>query len=300
MVNASLTENKELTCFISADTAVNLETIEKLLLEKNVKPITLQSVIPLGTLLLDYLRKVILDSDLYIAVISDSVSNINVLIELGIAIGCGKKPLVVFPESNDLPLEFKDLNILKTDANNRNSIDLALNYLLNEVRGKKERIEPFPIRSRPIKQLADELITQLNSLTLEGVKVSEHTIVHLLHRAIEESGGFPVITPKFKTEEGFYEIDMLIWDSEVSRSSPIVVEIQRRFDTKIIGVIKNYIYSVDSNLGLVISASEMEKVHCIMLEPGINLIFISIRDFLQRLRDNSFAAVITSIIKDEG
>ena len=122
-----LGEHSGLTCFVTAPSGVSIAAIVHVLHQRQIRPITIADLGPVGGSLLELTNDAILKADLVIAVIGRRESNGDIFVELGYASALRKPILIITPpDSESLPLSLAGLPQVATAPQDAEAIGSSL------------------------------------------------------------------------------------------------------------------------------------------------------------------------------
>jgi nucleoside 2-deoxyribosyltransferase len=285
------------TAFIAAPSQINLDTIKKLLREKGISTIVPSELSLTSALLLDHVTGAILKADLVIAILDPERSNANVGFELGYAYAMGKLVLVLVPpELKSLPIDLAGMLHIRADAENHEAIDFALDQLLRVVRPAKRKATHFLSKSLPIGQLADELIAKIESL---GERATEKDITNIIVSALHASH---VAVVEFARSRDIISADISIWDDELDPwvGNPFLIEIKVRFTSQAqviasLNEVSTYLEKSNAYWALVLYVKGPPSAPDLPEVSASTVFFLEVREFLERLRTNSFGEIIRDL-----
>lgn len=242
-----------------------------------------------GHTLPEIIRSSMERSELVVAVLGDGSKPVNVVFELGLAHGLGKRILILADEKAvSLAQSFGDpyIRARPTDA-------VAIGFAVSQILavphyGNKapETIEP---RTRPIGELADELLGRLR----KSESLREDELIGLIQRAVERSG----VTAASREKLGDTNVDLAVWSEDLEPwvRNPLLIEVKRnvrsesdalRIEQQVLGYMKRAGVSTAMVLYLQAAPKALDKVH------RHAILFMSVQDFLESLRESSFGEVV--------
>src|SRR4051794_37699944 len=183
-IEQPLGEHSGLTCFVTAPSGVSIAAIVHVLHQRQIRPITIADLGPVGGSLLELTNDAILKADLVIAVIGRKESNGDIFVELGYASALRKPILIVTPpDSESLPLSLAGLPRVATAPQDAEAIGFILDQVLTSLPHPR-RTRNFPAQhSHPIEPpLARKLLEKLDHLS------SPHEVEEVVASAIAASG----------------------------------------------------------------------------------------------------------------
>lgn len=288
------TETKEFRCFISAPAGTELTALLEALQEHEITVLDPARFAPGAVTLTEKVIDGIRHADLTVAILGTTSSSANVFFELGCASALGKKILVIAPEGTDIPGDLQGLLYIRSAPDNREALNFALKQILDAPHQGRSHESRLPDKSKPLGKLANNLLQRLTSF---GIKPLERDIENVVQEMLETSGVSTRAQPSFS---GFRP-DFAVWVDELEPyfGNPLLVEVKSRVETvkqanELIERVLQYVALSNARTVLVfILETSPAATEVISRYPY--LYFFSIREFLERLRDESFG----SIVRDE-
>lgn len=287
------------TCFISAPFAAKTYHIREVLEHRGVHILGYEDVTPGATVItsvLDMIRR----ADLFIAVLTSDataprVARDNVLIELGIAAGCGKQVLIFAPAKGDvLPTDLSGMLAVRTSLSNRDAIEFALDQVLAAPeRRETHRHEELGLKTdRGLGGEADALMDRFAAF--EGQ--SGFALEELVASAIRASGA-DVVSESFRENA---PIDLAVWADSFQSSvgNPLLIEVKRRLTHKadFKRAVENLAHAArnaGSTWSLLIYGEGPSAADRWTSFPTV--LVISFRELLEAMRTASFAEVVRDL-----
>lgn len=301
------------TCFIAAPSYVNLHTIKALLEKRGIKPFVASEQPPNSASLLEHVTNTISKADLLIAILDPDQSNANVYYELGYAHALKKQILILIPpELKSIPADIMGMLYLRANVENSDAINFALDQALAVSKPAKHKYSRLVLKSQPIGRLADKLIEKLESL---GDQANERDIEQIVVSAIEASGISVVVSSK-QHEIG---ADLAIWADELDPwvGNPFLIEIKRQITSpehmrELLNRISIYLQESNSRSALVLYVKGLTYAQYDLYGPRpylkgheydfdsknralSSVLFMEVRQLLEKLRDNSFGEIIRDL-----
>lgn len=288
---AVTTQVKQLRGFVSAPAGTDLSQLLEALEENNIHILDPARFAPGAVKITDKILDGISNADLVIAVLGTATSSGNVLFELGCASALGKKTLVIIPEGYEIPSDIKDLVYIRTTPNNREAITFALEQIINAPEHETNPKARLLDKSKPLGDLADDLLKRLDSL---GETPSERDVEYIVREMLEASG-IPT-----RTQQKYPDIhpDFAVWIDELEPyfGNPILIEVKRRLHTDrqakyVVEQVLHYI-SLSNVRAVIVFAAQISSEAMKVASSYPNLYFFDLHDFLKRLRQESLGQLI--------
>lgn len=208
-------------CFISAPHGFERTALHECLDAHGIQPLVPQDLAA-GSDWVSALRCVLEESDIVIGVLPEHCDTRNVMFELGLACGLGRKILLISPSRTDwLPSAHRQVLTVRSTLDNREAIDFALTQLL---RASTEPPSPRPthrIQSPPLGSEADALIERLKRWqTTKEPRILEGIVSDAL-----SSAGLNAIV---ESADKKYGTDFAVWSDALQPyvDNPLLVEVK--------------------------------------------------------------------------
>jgi hypothetical protein len=279
------------TCFISAPFGVNLNILNKVLISKGIKPIFTFQSFPIGLSIQRELIDAIKRSDLVIGVIGKDYLNDNTYFELGYAFALDKRTIIVKSPEVKLATDLSGFQYIQASVNDETALSFAFDQILAASFKKKAASKKQFTKSKPLGPKADDLIKRLD---VGGGQISELELQNISIDLFRESG----ITLITQSRQKDWIVDFAIWVDELDSAlgNPILVEIKRNLQNK------SQINSITDRLKLIMEKSNSRSTLVLYHESNVRkladipsvptILFIEIRELLQKLEYNSFGDII--------
>jgi hypothetical protein len=215
------------TCFVAAPHGVPLEALRNSLLRRGIRPLVPEEL-SVGTDLASEIQRNIVRADLVIGVLPKGRQSTWILFELGQAFALGRRILVVAPPGSEaIPSDMQRMLVLRTEPDNSEAIDFALDQLLSSPDNAPNAAPSKSFESVGLGPEADSLIVRLDQALLsENPRALEAAIAD----AIKKSGADVVV----ESPEPGRGADLAVW-SDVLESfvgNPFLIEIKLRIKDK--------------------------------------------------------------------
>lgn len=278
-----------LNCFISAAPGIDITAIKNILHAKGISYSFPAEIPDLGLTLFDKAKELIKSSDLFLAVLGKESANRNTYIEIGIAVGYGKKILIVSASEFAFPSDVWGLVQVTADFERTEAVSFAIDQLVAAPKAEKRRpamtmkLEPTPLGVK-----AENFHRTLRNLGALAMPADIERIVADVLR----SSGIQVIT---EAKDSITGPDFAIWSPELSTilGNPILIEVKKslRRRADIMAVKKQvtqYMSRSNSRYALIlyVEGPPSDKVQ---REAGTyHLLFFRLPDLLESLEDETF------------
>ena len=284
-------KNKISKAFLAAPARVNLNIIEQELQERGINPITAYDFLSSGLSIVDHIKKIIKNSDLFIAVIPEYFSP-NIFVELGLAYAL-KKQLLLFisPKLKEIPFDIAGTTYVRAEPDNRAAIAFALDQLLASQEKKIFYLRKNYKEGRLLGDLADTYLKRLQEKgkSLKGADF-EKMVAEIL-----KSSGVSTITQSTKHDLG---IDFAVWsdDLQAITGNPLLIEVKsgvrNREDLKrALYQVEKYRMKSGTKWALLIVPWLAE----ISIPVFGSVLALTLAEFIEYLRNHTFAEVIRKL-----
>ncbi len=301
---AKTTSNTQLTrtCYLAAPINTDLKELEKLLVERQIRPIVSADISSVATTFLGGTVDAISTADLFIAILSSEQSNDNVYVELGIAIAKERRILIIAPSNGPLMVNIAELPIVRATITNYDDISLMLDQVLMAPLRKFKPPLPIPTVQvgQPIGDFADELEEKLVAL---GIQVRETEIIQLIRLALEKSG-YTIIAnnPLIGHGKNVGHPDLIVWSDEFGPwiGTPLIIEVKSSFRKQInwseaAQQVLEYLQLSQTRSGLVLYTSTQTFPNNIVSQFPPNIFFLSVHQLFTAMRTKSFAEIMVDL-----
>ena len=310
MTNSAVAvETKRRTCLLVAPPATDLSILRRLLRDRGVDPLVLSDVPPVGVTVLDQLSKALAQADLVIFILTAPDANANVYFEIGLALGQGKKLMVIAPDDVvDVPAEIRELLVVKAQLDNDEAIEYPLDQFLAAPRSTAMSATTSTARigGRPLGDMADALIRRAESLKS---RVAHQPADVDAHREFEQIVSLALqashVAPVVQSPRQGKRVDLAAWVDELDSLglNPLLIELKLRLDTA--EVINAAVEQAHTHLRnfraqaiLIVYVVGPRADGEIPALPSHSVIFLDLVDLLNRMRTKSFGAVLRAAIYD--
>ncbi|MBT2399345.1 hypothetical protein [Streptomyces sp. ISL-100] len=245
---------------------------------------------PLGASIAQSLRQAITQAETVLVVLGSPARSQSVLFEAGVAVGMGKRVVVITDPGEETPADLCGLLTIRARPDDLEAIGFALDQA-------EGRPAPGSATAAAVgRPLGAVRVDELLALLHEG-KPRELRIIEILKTALEESGTVAVERPVHGTHR---LIDLGVWsdDLDAIALNPLLIEVKRTLSRS----------AVDQTLRL-LQSSRMQAALLVHLEPPPSqseagealeettfpVLTVSLPALLERMRTSSFAEVVRDL-----
>ncbi len=281
-------KNKNLKCFISAPFGEDIKPIISILKDNDVDVISPFDLEYQPISIFDQVKKEMRKSDFIIVVLPAGGTNENLFLELGIAIGLGKKVILFAPPNSIMPYDSKNFLTIQSSPDNSEAFQFLLEQI-KEISFKKEKSKTIKRKSgKPLGAKANLYLDKIEY----GINLSEYQLVEIV-KDIFYDVGIKVLSESknFKTN-----VDMAIWSDYLNSylGNPIIIEIKRRLTNvdKITSQIRNYLSLSNSKSAIIISFDKEKNNADVKSFADPSIFYLNIFDLLEDLKESTFEDII--------
>jgi hypothetical protein len=299
---------KRRTCLLVAPPIADLSVVRRLLQERGVESIALSDVPPLGVTVLDQLNKALAQSDFVIFVLSPSDTNTSIYFEIGLALGQGKKLMVIAPgDAAAMPADLRELLIVKAQLDNDEAIGFPLDQFLAAPPSNGATAAPTAeIKGQPLGDTADALIQRAEALKNRVAHQSTNVDAHqeleqIVIEALEASHVAPVVASQGQDRQA----DLAVWVDELDSLglNPLLIELKGRLDTweaidAAVDQAEAYLRSFRAQAILILFVAGPRTDREMPAPSFPNVLPFDLIDLLNRMRTKSFGTVLRAAIYD--
>lgn len=285
-------------CFIAAHPKTNLDTIRAILAERGIEATASYERPWIGARPIDTIMVLIDKADLVIAVLDDPASSTDLGFEIGYAFARDKKIMVLLPpDSRSVPSDLAWTHHIWVNPSDTEGIAYNLDALLAAPEPKRNPHIPERPETHPIGDLADALLERLSEALQEH---DPSAVEQIVADALRASGvkRISAVDEQGTRDSGF---DLGIWsdDLESSVGNPLPVTVKLRISAwREVRILVERTASLtqkrSADWALLLygdGPSQWDPT----LEAEAPVLIYGVRDLVERLRGESFAAVISSL-----
>ena len=306
--HAVAVEVKRRTCLLVAPSAADLSTVRRLLRDREVEPLILAEVPPLGVTVLDQLSRALARAEVVIFVLSTPNADANMYFEIGLARGQGKRLMILAPEgTTHVPGDIRELLVVKAQLDDDEAIGFSLDQLLAAPGSvaATAAIVADENAGRSLGDLADALIRRAESLrerilTHPAEAATEREIEQSVAAALQASRVTPVVSSEGRDEGA----DLAAWVDELDSIglNPLLIELKLRLDrtgTTDAAVEQARTFLRGNRAGAVLIVSLVgPRADELAPSSANNVVLLDLLDLLHRMKTRSFGAVMRAELHD--
>jgi hypothetical protein len=283
-------ERPKKTAFVAAATPSVARSLQKSLESAGFSSITTYECDRPGKSIPEITTECMRQSEIVIAVLGVGGVGANVLFELGLAHGLGKRILVVAEEKAVLTARSLGDPYILAKPDDAEAVGAAVKDILAGPHHGERPLEAPEKQSRPIGDLADDLLADLRPLDKNA---SEQKYVEVVRRAIEVSG----VTAISEAKLGDVNVDLAVWSDDLEPwvQNPLLIDVKVNIPTRAqVRVLADqmlwHMAKARLSHALVIYVSAAHSAKEEMHIPHV--LFVSIQEFLESLRVSGFGDVV--------
>lgn len=282
-------------CYISSPAGIDSSNIQSILVSKGF----ITSVETNGVKSAAYWEQKVKDSikasEFVVAVLSAGADNSNVYYEVGFAHGIGKRVLILAsPEMKESTVGLKSSLYLRIDVSNKRAVEFALDQVLRAPEQDRNQIATESENNLPIGELADDLLSQLNSPESTWGAHPENAVV----QALGKSGVNVLVKSKYWDTGA----DMAVWADELESivGNPLLIEVKQHISsatsvTRLSSQIESYLEKSNASWLLLLylegpepGSESWEQI------PG-SVMYVSLKEFLESFKSMNFVEIVQSL-----
>ncbi len=282
-------------CYISSPAGIDSSNIQSILVSRGF----ITRVETNGVKSTAYWERKVKDSikasEFVVAVLSSGADNSNVYYEVGLAHGIGKRVLILAsPEMKESTVGLKSSLYLRIDVSNKNAIEFALDQVLRAPEQDRNQIATESENNLPIGDLADDLLSQLNTPESTWGAHPENAVV----QALGKSGVNVLVKSKYWDTGA----DMAVWADELESivGNPLLIEVKQHISsatsvTRLSSQIESYLENSNASWLLLLylegpepGSESWEQI------PG-SVMHVSLKEFLESFKSMNFVEIVQSL-----
>jgi hypothetical protein len=283
------------TCFVAAPGGIALDTLRDSLLAHNIRPLIPQELFA-GSDWASEIQRQLLEADLVVGILPRGKQSPWVLFELGQAWALGRRILLIAsPKADAVPYNLQRFLILRTEPDNREAIDFALDQLLSSPADSPRISERKSFQSVGMGPDADVFLARLDqALIAKDYRGFES----LLADAIKRSGAEVVV----ESPEREQRADLAVWSDvlEPFVGNPLIIETKHVISEKksasaIFHQLSSFLGASASRWALLIYGQGPEPENRFWAKCPPNVLILPARDLLEAMRDRGFPEVVRDL-----
>ncbi|MFD6791529.1 hypothetical protein [Streptomyces anthocyanicus] len=274
----------------NAPAAADLRPLLRGLQQRLVHPYVLSDVAALGASIAQSLRQAIAQADTVLVVLGSSDGSQSTLFEAGIAVGMGKRVIVIADPGVEISAGLEGLLTIRARPDDLEAIFFALNQA-------EGRLVPGPAAAMAAGHpLGDRRVNELLDLLHKARR--ERAVLEVLQTALEESGALTVQRPVVVEPNRF--VDLGVWsdDLDAIALNPLLIEVKSMFSHAAVRQTLHLLQGsrMDAALLVYLHPPHSPKEMTEALEKDLfPVMAISLETLLERMRTSSFAEVVRDL-----
>jgi hypothetical protein len=293
----TLTETlqKVRTCFVAAPGGIRLDTLRESLLARKIRPLIPEELFE-GSDWASEIQRQILEADLVIGILPRGKQSPWVLFELGQAWALGRQILLLAsPKSDTVPYSLQRVLVLRTEPDNREAIDFALDQLLAAPQETPRPESKKVFLSHNLGGDVSDLVSRLNrTLATRNAREFETVIAD----AIRNSGVDMVVNAP-ASDTG---ADIAVWSDvlEPYVGNPLVIETKMRIpDRDVVDAaarqLRSYMAASGTRWSLLVFGEGPGVEDKLWRNLPPNILVIPARTLIESLRTQAFPEIIRDL-----
>ncbi|MFI8186488.1 hypothetical protein ACIF70_39270 [Actinacidiphila glaucinigra] len=277
--------------FVSAPAYTDLRPLLTELRQRGVRPYVLSDVAPLGASIGQSLRQAIEQAEVVLVVLGSPAKSQGVLFEAGVAVGMGKRVIVVADVDEETPADLAGLLTIRARPDNLEAITFAL----DQAEGRPAAGSAAPAKAGHA--LGNVRVDELLALLGKASPRLERTMVDVLRTALEASGA---VTVEYPDRDTAPLLDLGVWsdDLDAIALNPLLIEVKRTLSPGAGSQTLHLLQSSTMRAALLVyldlppSQTATRKA---LKEVTFPVLAISLETLLERMRTSSFAEVVRDL-----
>lgn len=283
------------TCFVLAPRGISLEILRQSLIAHGIRPL-IPEELSAGTDWASEIQRQLTLADLVVGILPTGRQSSWVLFELGQALALGRRILLIAPpKSEGVPYTLQRLLVLRTEPDNREAIDFALDQLLSAPPEPSVEEHRKPFRPSLLGDQADALIARFEQEMKSGNELGLEKIVL---DALQSSGTDAVVESQGHDRGA----DLAVWSDvlEPFVGNPLLIEIKRRIRdkeaaTKSFRQLSSYLGASGAWWALMLYGDGPLPDDRFWSRCPPNILLMPIRSLLEALRRQSFPEIVRDL-----
>lgn len=283
------------TCFVAAPSGINLDILRDALLAHNIRPLVPQELFA-GNDWASEIRSQLLEADLVVGILPKRKESPWVLFELGQAWALGRRILLIASAKSDsIPYNLQRFLILRTEPDNREAIDFALDQLLlspadSPSTGNKKSFEPVGLGDE-----VDNLVSRLEQAIASKDGRGLETVIA---DAIKKSGTDVVV----ESPEPDRGADLAVWSDvlEPFVGNPLLIEVklgirEKKEASTALNQLKFVLGASSTRWALLVYGDGPSPEENFWKNCPPNILLLPARELLTSLRGRAFPEVVRDL-----
>lgn len=291
-----MSSQKFKTCFVAAPGGIQLDGLRESLLAHKIRPLIPEELFE-GSDWASEIQRQILEADLVIGILPEGRQSPWILFELGQAWALGRQILLIAsPKSDTVPYSLQRVLVLRTEPDNREAIDFALDQLL---------AAPAPETARP--ETKKVFITHnfdvdvadfISRLDQTLITKNAHGFETVVADAIRSSGADLVVKGPSR-ESG---ADIAVWSDvlEPFVGNPLVIETKMRIPSRetvdsASRQLRSYMAASGTRWSLLVYGEGPDVDDKLWRNLPPNILVIPARRLIESLRTQAFPEIVRDL-----
>ena len=282
-------------CYISSPAGIDSSNIQSILVSRGFITRVETNGVKSAAYWEQEVKDSIKASEFVVAVLSVGADNSNVYYEVGFAHGIGKRVLILAsPEMKESTVGLKSSLYLRIDVSNKKAVEFALDQVLRAPEQDRNQIATESENNLPIGDLADDLLSQLNTPESTWGAHPENAVV----QALGKSGVNVLVKSKYWDTGA----DMAVWADELESivGNPLLIEVKQHISsatsvTRLSSQIESYLEKSNASWLLLLylegpepGSESWEQI------PG-SVMHVSLKEFLKSFKSMNFVEIVKSL-----
>lgn len=292
---------KSETCFLSVHLGYPVNDLAQELSKEGYRLIIPDDIPSHSGSFFNHVSSLVRSCDLFLAILNPDEPNSSRYLEVGLAIGFGKKTLIIAPfGTGDLLAELSEIPVIRLEPNNYPEIVKSLRqvdeYGKRPSRGKYYNFNPSKPLGRRVDQLRGRLEKLQRPTSARDTKI-EKELADIVSSAIKMSGVVASSEAVSRTSRP----DLVLWSDELQPvvGNPLLIEIKSQINSEsdfqtVSKQLTTYMEHTQSRWTLLLYLdSKLSRKDLSRKYP--NIIPLSIEEFLSRLESTSFGSIVRDL-----
>lgn len=291
--------NDKLKCFISASYNTDTSIITNLLAENNVEIFDLYDF-SAGNSIQQILKRKLRQADFAIFIISED--NSNVIYEIGVCEGLGKKYFIILEKDIKIPFYLENIILIRSNLKDREFLKMSVHKILDSIKKKiPKQSKSYQSEKQIGIEYSNEIKVNLNSYLAQVKNLRKQGHGKELEKLIEEI--FKTIQLNYVENSTNKEkgVDFALWSDELGKiiGNPIIVEVKYgNLNRPIIRdaeqQLHKFVNKTDAKVAILLYLDKNGKKYNIKSSLSPLIIGYDIEDFVNGLLNHSFEKLVLS------
>lgn len=282
-------------CYISSPAGIDSSNIQSILVSRGFITRVETNGVKSAAYWEQEVKDSIKASEFVVAVLSVGADNSNVYYEVGFAHGIGKRVLILAsPEMKESTVGLKSSLYLRIDVSNKKAVEFALDQVLRAPEQDRNQIATESENNLPIGDLADDLLSQLNTPESTWGAHPENAVV----QALGKSGVNVLVKSKYWDTGA----DMAVWADELESivGNPLLIEVKQHISsatsvTRLSSQIESYLEKSNASWLLLLYLEGPEPGSESWEQIPESVMYVSLKEFLESFKSMNFVEIVKSL-----